>query len=372
MAREKPYRVAVIGHTGRGNYGHGLDTVWRDIPNTELLAVADADRDGLTAAKQRLGDNLQGYGDYRVMLEEIKPELVSIAPRWLDQHQDMVLAATAAGVKGIYLEKPMCRTLEEADAMIRACEEHDTKGAMAFQTRYSPLLKVINDLIDDDAIGEVLEFRGRGKEDRRGGGEDLWVLGAHIMNLIHHLGGEPQWCSARVYQGRQLVTKEHVYPGNEGIGPLAGDRLTAMYGLDSGATAYFASSRDQGNNPSRFGLQIFGSKGILELHEVGYVPKVFWLPDPSWSPGRSGKSWIPVTSQGPDKPETIEGRSHHFGNVAACQDLIRGIEDDVQPEASFYEGRTSVEMIAAVYESHRLAETVKFPLETRVNPLTLL
>ena len=25
------YRVAVIGHTGKGNYGHGLDTVWEGL-----------------------------------------------------------------------------------------------------------------------------------------------------------------------------------------------------------------------------------------------------------------------------------------------------------------------------------------------------
>ena len=51
--REK-FRVAVIGHTGRGNYGHGLDTVWLDLPECELLAVADADERGRGAAASRL------------------------------------------------------------------------------------------------------------------------------------------------------------------------------------------------------------------------------------------------------------------------------------------------------------------------------
>ena len=36
----KKYRVGVIGSTNRGNYGHGLDTVWREFPNTEVVAVA--------------------------------------------------------------------------------------------------------------------------------------------------------------------------------------------------------------------------------------------------------------------------------------------------------------------------------------------
>jgi hypothetical protein len=45
------YRVAVIGRTGRGNYGHGLDTVWRDLPNIDLVAVADDNEQGRPVAK---------------------------------------------------------------------------------------------------------------------------------------------------------------------------------------------------------------------------------------------------------------------------------------------------------------------------------
>jgi hypothetical protein len=32
----KTYRVAVIGRTGKGNYGHGLDVVWRSIERTAI------------------------------------------------------------------------------------------------------------------------------------------------------------------------------------------------------------------------------------------------------------------------------------------------------------------------------------------------
>ena len=67
MANE--YRVGVIGSTGRGNYGHGLDTVWREFPKAKVVAVADDNRDGLAKAVKRLG-NPKGYADYRQMLEK--------------------------------------------------------------------------------------------------------------------------------------------------------------------------------------------------------------------------------------------------------------------------------------------------------------
>ncbi len=47
---ERPLTVGVIGHTGQGNYGHGEDTVWLRIPQTRIIAVADADPKGLADA----------------------------------------------------------------------------------------------------------------------------------------------------------------------------------------------------------------------------------------------------------------------------------------------------------------------------------
>ncbi|MCA9202345.1 MAG: Gfo/Idh/MocA family oxidoreductase, partial [Planctomycetales bacterium] len=101
------YRVGVIGHTGRGNYGHGIDTVWLELPQCEIVGVADADEAGRAAAAKRLKTD-RVYADWRKLLDEAKPDIVAICPRWLDQHRDMVLAAAERGMH-IYMEKPMCR-----------------------------------------------------------------------------------------------------------------------------------------------------------------------------------------------------------------------------------------------------------------------
>src|SRR3984893_13742354 len=184
----KTYRVAVIGRTGKGNYGHGLDVVWKAIDNVEIVAVADENEKGLAAAAARLGVQ-RAYADYREMLQKERPQIVSVADRWLDQHRDMVVACAEAGAS-IFLEKPMCRTLAEADEMIAACERHHVKLAIAHQTRYSPRLQRIRDLIGEGRLGDLLELRGRGKEDARGGGQDLMVLGTHIFDLMRFFAGD--------------------------------------------------------------------------------------------------------------------------------------------------------------------------------------
>src|SRR5437016_1870119 len=226
------YRVAVIGRTGKGNYGHGLDLVWKQLENVEIVAVADENDRGRTAAAQHLRAR-QAYADYRSMLEKERPQIVSVADRWLDQHRDMVLACARAGAN-IFLEKPLCRTLAEADEMVAACERHHVKLAIAHQTRYSPRLQRIRELIAAGRLGDLLELRARGKEDSRGGGQDLMVLGTHLFDLMRLLAGDPRWCFASILQNGKPATKADVREGGEGMGPILGDAIHATYGFDKG------------------------------------------------------------------------------------------------------------------------------------------
>lgn len=361
------YRAAIIGRTGRGDYGHGLDVVWRDVPEVEVVAVADEDAAGRAAAQKRTGAP-RGYADYRQLIEKERPQLVSVASRWLDAHRDMVAACAGYG-SHVFLEKPLARTLAEADEMVDACERAHVKLAIAHQTRYSPRLERVKELIAGGQLGEVLELRGRGKEDSRGGGEDLMVLGSHVMDLARALAGEVKWCFAEVMDGEKRVARADVRQGAEGIGPLAGDRIQATYGLRGGAHFHFASRRGAGTGASRFGLAVHGSKGVLWMG-TGYLPPVYFLADPNWPAGRGQAKWVEVTSAGVGAPEPLPDGGAHAANVLIARDLIRAIETDRPPLGSLYDGRAALEMILAVYESHRINAPVPLPLKERSHPLT--
>src|SRR5580700_2722971 len=98
------------------------------------------------------------------MLNKERPQIVSVADRWLDSHKDMVVACTQAGAS-VFLEKTMCRTLAEADEMVTPCERHHVKLAIAHQTRYSPRLQRVREMLAAGLLGDLLEMRARGKED---------------------------------------------------------------------------------------------------------------------------------------------------------------------------------------------------------------
>lgn len=364
---QKMYRVAVIGRTGKGNYGHGLDKVWKAIPNTQVVAVADENEAGRAKAAKLLGAK-NAYADFRKMFEKEQIDLVAVAPRWIDQHHAMVTAALEHGCH-VYMEKPFVPTLEEADEIVRTCEMKHLKLAIAHTNRYSPTRRVVEKLLKNGEIGDVLEYRARGKEDaRRGGGEDLWVLGTHMLDLMQSFAGDATSCTARVLQDGRPATKDDVKPGNEGLGPLAGDAIDATFTFKNNQIGYFGSHRGAGG--SRFAIQIFGSKGIVEMAS-GYQQTAYLLRDPAWSPGRSGKTWIPVSTTGVGKPAP-PGGSLHKGNVDAVNDLIDAIEKDRLPKSNVYDARAATEMILAVFESHRLGGPASMPLKNRKHPLTLL
>jgi predicted dehydrogenase len=366
---EKPKRVGIIGATGRGDYGHGIDTAFNAAPGVEVIAVADADEAGRAAAVARTRPH-RSYADYREMLQQEELDVVAVCPRWLDQHHAMLLAAAEAGCH-VYMEKPFCRSLEECDEVVAAFQQRNLKLAIAHVSQYSPILDKVLELIANDEIGEVVELHGRGKDDHRGGGEDLWVLGSHVFGLMRSLaGGNAVSCHASVLVDDQPITPRHVAEGAEGIGPLAGNNLTATYRFPAGPWGFFNSRKRIASNPSRFGIEVRGTKGIIAM-ETGYLGKAHILRDGQWS-GRNAASWEPISSAGINQAEPRGDGTYEGGHVAAITDLLKCIQTGGATRCSAEDGRDIVEMIAAVFESSRLQQTVALPLKTRANPLTLL
>ncbi len=365
-------RVAVIGHTGRGNYGHGLDTMWLKIPEVEIVAVADADAVGLAAAQKKLNVT-QGFADYHAMLSAIKPDIVAIGPRHLDQHRDMLLAAIQAGARGIYIEKPFCRSPQEADEIIAAAEKAGTKIAIAHRNRYHPVMPVIAKLLKEGVIGRVLEMRGRGKEDARGGSLDLWVLGSHIFNIASYFGGAAKSCTASVLQNGKSITQAEVSEGAEGIGALAGNEVHARFEMENGTPLFFDSIQNAGVKQAGFGLQIIGTQGVIDFR-IDQEPFAHLLAGNPFQPVPEPRAWQPITTAGIAQPEPLPNLGSRLASHAvAGLDLIAAIRDNRAPLCDALQGRDAIEMICAIFESHRLGgQRVTFPLQTRQNPLTLL
>jgi predicted dehydrogenase len=357
-------RAAIIAHTGRGNHGHGLDSVWKVFDSVELVAVADPDRAGREKAQARLGV-AKGYADYREMLAREKPDLVSVCPRHLDKRAEMVIAAAEAGCH-IYTEKPFAPNLEDADRMVRAVQSAGVKLQIAHQMRCSPFLVKVVEMVRNGEIGDIQEIRGRGKEDRRAGGEDMMVLGSHICDVARIFLGDPQWVFAHVQDRGEELAASHVRTPTEPLGPVAGRQIAAMFAFDNGVHAYFASKQTADTHPLRFGTYLFGSRGVIFLPNAIYPGGQPWiLRSAAWVP-EGGAKWEPIIVE-PKIPFQAEGNDIANGLMVA--DLFDAIEKDRKPACSEIDGRWTIEMISGIYRSQIEGRPVVFPLAERGWPL---
>jgi len=364
-------RVAAIGRTGRGDWGHAIDELWKDLPGISVVAVADESPEGLAKAAARHGlADTAAFPDWRRMLADVKPDVVAICMRHIDCHAEMAIAAAEAGARGIFMEKPFVRTLAEADAVIEACRRSGTKLSLALVNRHSPTYATVREMIESGRIGRVLELRGRGKEDRRGGGEDMWVLGAHVLDLMADLGGSVRWCAAVVTQDGRVIGKADAAEGPEGLGLIAGDSIAAMFGLDDGPTGYFASTREAGLKQPNFGLTVVGTNGAIQIWP-DRVPHAYFRAAPLWRVDRDAP-WQPLGPEGieSEPPSGVDRSAERAEWGRRCViDLVDAILTDREPETGMYAGRATVEMNAAVYASALSGRRVDLPLDDRGNPL---
>jgi len=362
------YRAVIIGHTGQGDYGHGLDIVYDDVPEVEVVAVADPDAEGLATARERIGA-ANAYADYREMLEREEFDLVNVCPRVVTPHAAMVIAAAEAGARGIFCEKPLAASLGEADAMMAACAARNVKVAVAHR-RANPYEQYGKKLVDEGAIGQLQVLRARGKWDRRHGAEDLAVLGPHMMDSMRYFAGaDVAWAHAHVSQDGREVVLDDVREGNEGIGLIAGSSIAAYYAFTNGVTAHFESQPGDTEakvNSRWFGFDAHGTEGIISLRnspngEMYIYRHGMFIPD--------GKvEWERVLL---DDWEAIapHDRTHH-SNISIVRELMHAIEEDrdVVEASSGRDALAALEMIMAVHESQRIKGRVEFPLANRENP----
>ena len=90
-------------------------------PGIELVALCDADAEKVERFKKHYSI-LNGYTDYKKMIDEIKPDFLSVATR-TSVRKEIIEYAANNGVKAIYAEKPLCNSLTECDQILSLLEE---------------------------------------------------------------------------------------------------------------------------------------------------------------------------------------------------------------------------------------------------------
>ncbi len=364
MSRGKSYRAGAIGRTGKGRYGHGLHLAYKEIDEVDLVAIADPDDEGRAAAKEETGAKTD-YADYRDMLEKEDLDIVSVCPRWVDCHLEMVLACADAGCH-IYCEKPIAMSLEDADRIVEATDRAGVKIVVAHQGLYVPQVHEVKRRIDSGVIGRLEAFYALGTQDHRGGGEDMMVLGTHLFSLMRFFAGDVDWISAHVTAGGRDIGPEDVREGHEPIGPIAGDSVSSYLWFKSGISGHFSSRVKQsawapdGGKGSGMSLELVGQEGRISM-KGGAAGAVRIYPFGVFTPWDGDPPWRSLD---------VECLDHLQGNRLAIVELMEAVEQEREPIGSARDARAALEMILGAYESQTKGGVrVSFPLAERSHPL---
>ena len=261
-------RVAILKDTSKPMLGlHALHVAFRGLPHVEVVAHVDSNPADIEA-KMAATQACRHYTDYLEMLDVEKPDIVVLCSRHPGDHLPQIKAAAERGCH-IYCEKPMTADLREADQIVKLVEHHRIKLCVAHPARYSLPYLTMKRLIEAGEIGVPLTAYGRGKCDHRGGGEDLIVLGTHILDLLTFFFGAPQSVLAEVmWQGRPIVRADRAEKTVEPIGLAAGDDVFAAFRFGGGVRGLFQSRRGLpgvSEGVVQMGITVAGTKGILSM-----------------------------------------------------------------------------------------------------------
>jgi predicted dehydrogenase len=143
-------RMAVIGTGTRGTMVNGF---FRKHPDCEFVAACDVRKSRLDAALKDIGGSVQGYGDYRKILErkDIDAVLVTTPDHW---HGPIVAQACEAG-KDAYVEKPLTHTVEDAVMAVEATKKYKRVVQLGVQQRSGAHFQEACKMIQDGYIGKV-------------------------------------------------------------------------------------------------------------------------------------------------------------------------------------------------------------------------
>ena len=214
-APDRPLRVAIVGchrMLDRVAQSHNWATAFAAVPETEIVGVFDYGAETRQAFKAVWGD-IPDFDDYPRMLEAVKPDIVCIATRQT-MHADQCEQAVAAGVRGIFFEKPFATTMDEVDRIVSACQGAGVGVVYGLDRAWWPPYVQLAKLLADGLIGDVQAVFGFGLA-------QLLNHGCHWLDVMLTLAGhpEPTWAAGYVndLSGLPADARDRLDPPGRGM-----------------------------------------------------------------------------------------------------------------------------------------------------------
>lgn len=156
-------------------------------PKASLKAVCDVDTERAKTAGQKF--KAQPFSNVSTCLKEIRPQVVSLCTP-LIHRLSTIETLLKAGVSGIFCEKPVAGSLDEAKKISDLVAAHDVALSVAYLRRWAPGLTALKRKIGSGQFGEFLSGHALY-------GKGLSNNGSHLVDLVQFLIGAPKSVEAK-------------------------------------------------------------------------------------------------------------------------------------------------------------------------------
>ena len=325
-------------------YSHAA--TYSQVPDVQMVAVSDLD-EGKCKTFCKRWDVPRYYLDYQEMIVKESPDIVSIATPG-STHAEMTVFVAEHGARGIYCEKPMCCSLDEADRMVETLHKHGVKFASGALRRHHPIFRRAREIVHSVELGQLVSVTS-------------WDSGALLHTHSHTAdcnlflsGDEPAvWVFGVLGVVLSIDRIEH----RRVIPDARYDTQTCRWDGDPGLNAYTsctASGIFLTHQPAvtdiRF--EVVCSGGYLRILDNTDSLHVY----------KRSKTRGQYCFDKVDIPAVAKGS----GNLELVNDLVIAIKNDATPIGNEITTRNSMEILFGAAQSHLAARrAVDLPLADR-------
>lgn len=321
----------------------------------EIAAVCDLLPEHMENLLEKHGlqgdSSIRRYTDYRTMIREINPELVSIATE-SGLHVEIALYCIDHGIH-VIIEKPIAMSISDANEIIRRSEEKHVKVSACHQNRFNIAVQEMRHALENGRFGKLSHGSIHVRWNRNKGYYEqapwrgTWAQdGGALMNQCIHgidllrwtFGGEIE----EVYgQTRQQF---HDYLEAEDVG-------MAVVKFKNGAIATIEGTTNVYPKNLEETLYIFGEKGTVKIGGTSTNNIDVWDFEDESKEDTKNKGLQEATSN-------VYGNGH----TSLFADVMDAIQNDRKPYVDAYAGRDALELVLAIYKSQKDGKPVRLPL----------
>lgn len=319
--------------------------------NLEIVALCDIVPEKAQALAEMFGLQVKIYGDYKLMLEEVKPELAAIATV-SGTHAEIAEYCAESGVNFI-VEKPMAMSIAEADKVIDAVQKNGVVASVSHQNRFNIAVQELRAALDNGRFGKLSHgsVHIRWKRDENYYNQDDWrgkwaTDGGALMNQCIHGIDLLRWMFGDEIDSVYGSTRNcyHSYIEAEDVG-------VAVLNFKNGAVATVEGSVNAVESLEET-LCVFGENGMVRLGGMNASTVDVWR-------------FKDEESADADRCAIEEKAPNVYGNghTSLYFDVIESIKNGRKPYVDVYAGKRALEVVLAIYKSRLTGEKVSLPLK---------